>query len=93
MGVENCTTPYGGGLVKNYYFCPNHSIETFFVELIICYFVSKKQSNTLFYLLWMGKISNFHAFIVSFLQVYMNINLHTPEKTIFFPSKNTYILN
>jgi len=32
------------------------------------------------------KLSNFDAFIVSFMFVYINVNLNTPEKLIIFQS-------
>jgi hypothetical protein len=45
------------------------------------------QKHSKFYLFIMEKIvSNFDAFIMSFMFVYININLNTPEKVIIFQS-------
>jgi hypothetical protein len=90
--MENYMISYES-LKMDYYFCPNHRTETFSIDLNMCYCKYKNNIKTFVYLLWSEKSQTSGRLLCLFLQVYIDINLNTPEKIINFQSKLIYILN
>jgi len=82
MGVENSMIPYGR-LEMNYYFCLSHSTETFFVELIVCYCVSKKTIITIIYLLWRENCQTSMRLLCLFACLYKHKSKYTRKKESF----------